>query len=137
MLRFYDSFQLVALSARLTLSYYWLTFPLLIYSTLLPPITYNAQHVWFFLLLTYLVSMNLTGLEIFLIRTWIIVATKRMFPLMDDFFGLFFQSANVIVSLWIAMVGSYSDEAYINSHRMQGLPPYLPVMSRIHRFQPR
>ncbi len=130
-------FQLMATTARLTLVYYWLLFPFLIWSTLFPPITYNAQYVWYFMLLTFLVSATLTGLEIMLIRFWIIMVTKRMLSLMDDFFGWFLQWANVTVGLWMALVGSYSDDAYLSSHRMQGLPPYLPDMSRTHRFQPR
>ncbi len=131
------TFQLMATVARLTFAYFWFLFPLNVWSTIIPPITYNAQYFWYFLVLTYLVAISMTGWEIMLIRFWIIVVTKRMLPLMDDFFGWFLQWANVTVGLWMALVGSYSDDAYISSHRMQGLPPYLPVMSRIHKFQPR
>ena len=100
-------------------------------------VSYNVTYLWDFVGLTYVVSVGLTTLEILWIRFFTIVVLKRMLPLLDDFFGMFFQLANLAVGAFLAIVSAYSEDSYPRNKGGVGLPRFVPIMSKPKNFKPR
>ena len=100
-------------------------------------VSYNIAYIWFYVGMTYVVAIGLTSLEIMLLRFFSIVVFKRMLPLLDDFFAIFFQVANLAVGIFLAIVSGSSEDFYPRVKKSLGLPHFVPIMSKPQNFKPR
>ncbi len=100
-------------------------------------VSYNVAYAWFYIGITYIISIGLTSLEIMMIQFLSIVVLKRMLPLLDDFFAMFFQVANLVIGFFLAVVSGSSEELYPRIKRSLALPQFVPIMSKPQNFNPR
>ncbi len=129
-------FQLLTQMSKLTLVHYWTIYPLRIWQIVVGTVSYHAAYVWFYVGMTYLVAIGLTAFEIMLIRFFSIVIWKRMLPLLDDFFAMFFQCANLAVAAFLAIVSGCSEDFYPMVKITLEIPPFVPIMSKPENFKP-
>ncbi len=115
--------QLVAQMLSTDLALQWLAAPILFWRLAIGPLSIPffawsmifAARIYFFLVV-------FIGTEYLTIKYMSVIVLKRVLPIIDDFFGLYFFIANLTAIIWISYIASHSEWSARTALRYAGKP---------------
>ena len=121
--------QLSSTMSFLMLTCYWIQVPIIFYFLLLGPLTISSIYwIWYMTMSVFFYGILILASEYFLTKYLTVVILKSMLPILDDFFARFLLFSTIGQAFFLAMIGSFSSEAFQFQTGLGRRPlVYIPV----------
>ncbi len=123
--------QLLSQLFTITVLAYWVIIPVRIIRLLTGPLNLVLYWIWAFSLNCFIYSANLYIAEYFLMKFISIVVKKQVLPFLEDFFGFFLAVFNFVISVWLLVISSFTQDFAIEQFKARGLPDFLGDMTTL------
>ncbi len=124
-------FQLAYQYAFSQIICHWLVMPPLFYLTIVGPLNVWPSRLLLFIYPLRFVFHTLGGIEYMVNKYITIVITKRVLPIVDDFFATYFFVANMGIGFILTIVYNFTQDAYEVEAALGGWPKYIAMKSPI------
>ncbi len=127
--------QLLSQLFAIAIPVHWILILIRLWRLLIGPFNTFLFVVWISTLSVSLYSSVQCIVEYSVIKFMSVVVQKRVLPVVDDFFGLFFWGLNSLMSFWLLLISSFTKRFMVIMLETMGLPDFIEDSSHYLKFR--